>query len=257
MTLAIFLLLSLPVLFGLAVYMYKEAHTDRVVCHEWLFPGFPKSFGPFRFFFITDVHKRLVSEHIIKTAEGKADFVVIGGDLLEKGVPLDRVEKNIIKLKTIGPVYFVWGNNDYETDVSALKALLKRHGAAILDNKAAVFESPAGERVVLLGVDDAGKKRDRLDLAMQAVEPSGFRILISHNPCIVRKIKPEHQIELVLSGHTHGGQIRIFGIGLCKKGGIKKMPATTLFVSNGYGTTKLPFRLGAKAETHLITIKSG
>ena len=189
MTLVIFLCL-LPVFLVLAIYMYKEAHADRVVFHEWSFPGFPESFGSVRIFFITDIHKRIVSEQVIRSVKGKADFVVVGGDLLEKGVPLEQVEKNIIRLKSIGPVYFVWGNNDYETDIHVFKALLERHGTVILDNTAVVFESAAGERFALLGVNDAGKKRDRLDLALKAADAADFKILISHNPCIVKNYRP-------------------------------------------------------------------
>ncbi len=98
-------------------------------------------------------------------------------------------------------------------------------------------------------------ERDRLDYALLDAEKEGFRVLVSHNPAIMNKIKPEDHIHLVLSGHTHGGQIRLLGMGLHEKGGINKSGKTVLLVSNGYGTTMLPLRLGAKSETHLITIK--
>ena len=99
---------------GLLIYMYKLAFEDRVVYHTLEFPSFSQSFGTIHLFFISDIHRRSISESIIEEVKGKVDVVIIGGDLLEKGVPIDRVKENILKLKTLGPVLFVWGNNDYE-----------------------------------------------------------------------------------------------------------------------------------------------
>ncbi len=94
----------------------------------------------------------------------------------------------------------------------------------------------------MLGVDDVGLKRDRLDLALADCKEDGFRILISHNPDIINKMSGKEQISLVLSGHTHGGQIRLFPSKKYLKGGVYKHSNMTLFVSNGYGTTLVPFR---------------
>lgn len=246
----------LSFIFVLFIYMYKEAHTDRVIHQELAFPNFPKSLGQVKIFFISDIHRRNVSDKIISEVKGKADIIIIGGDLLEKGVPLERVEKNIQKLRQLGLVYFVWGNNDYEVDSHVLDALLLKYGVKILDNTAVSFESDEGDRFLLLGVDDMGTKRERLDLTLQDAEGEGFKVLVSHNPAIKIKIREEDQISFVLSGHTHGGQIRFFGMGPFEKGRIYKKGNTTYLISNGYGTTGVPLRLGAKAETHLITLKN-
>ncbi|MFC0297998.1 hypothetical protein [Geobacillus jurassicus] len=69
-------------------------------------------------------------------------------------------------------------------------------------------------------------------------------------------MKDEHHISLLLSGHTHGGQIRLFSFGLYEKRGLKWRGRTALFTSNGYGTIGALLRLGAPAEAHLITIAS-
>ncbi|WP_370314234.1 hypothetical protein [Guptibacillus hwajinpoensis] len=60
---------------------------------------------------------------------------------------------------------------------------------------------------------------------------------------------------MILSGHTHGGQIRLFGWGIREKGGIKNINGTTVVISNGYGTTTLPLRLMAPAESHIFILK--
>lgn len=240
---------------GLLVYMYRQAHLNQVIYEEISFPEFPKSLGEIKIFFISDIHRRIVADSIIEEVEGKVDLVIIGGDLLEKGVPIERVEENIKKLKKIGLLYFVWGNNDYEINPRLLDGLLLKYGVKILDNTAVSFESMEGERFQLLGVDELSTKRDRLDLALQDAGEGGFKVLVSHNPQIIKKLKKEDEVSLVLSGHTHGGQIRIFGISPYEKGKIKKYNETTLLVSNGYGTTSVPLRLGAKPETHFITLK--
>jgi uncharacterized protein len=244
---------------SLVIYMLKEAFKNKVIERDLLFKEFPPSFGKVSIFFISDIHRRIISEKIIAAIKGKTDIVIIGGDLTEKGVPLERVKENLKKLKEVSPVYFVWGNNDYEVDYHELDATMLELGVKIIDNTSVSFESENGDKLVLLGIDDISLERDRLDLALSDAEVGGFRVLVSHNPRVMDQILPEHNIHLVLSGHTHGGQIHILGYSPYEKGGIKKDQEkdVTLLVSNGYGTTALPLRLGAPAETHLITLKNG
>lgn len=251
----IYLLLALLLIGAiLLLYMYRQAFTDRVLEQELRLPDFPSSFGSVKIFFISDIHKRIISDSIINEVKGKADMVIIGGDLAEKGVSLEQVSTNIEKLKMVAPVFFVWGNNDYEFDSHELDSLLYHTGVKVLDNTAVKFESREGDTLFLLGIDDLSLGKSRLDLAMKDAEPTGFHILVSHNPAIVNRLQPGHRISLILSGHTHGGQIRIFGFGPYELGGITTKNGTTVMTSNGYGTTGVPFRLGARAETHLITL---
>lgn len=237
------------------IIMYREAIRDTLLEHTISFANFPISFGEVRIFFISDIHRRTVSRSLIQKVKGKVDFVIIGGDLAEQGVPLSRVADNIKRLNEIGQVYFVWGNNDYEIDFHELDALLLQNGVKILDNTGTLFESELGEKIWLLGVDDVGLKRDRLDLALADCKEEGFRILVSHNPDILYKLNGTERISCILSGHTHGGQIRLFHTTRFLKGGIYEYPHTTLFVSNGYGTTFVPLRFRAPAQTHLITLR--
>jgi len=250
------LLLMVIIIGGLLLlYMVREAFGNQIRRHELSFSKFPPSLGSLRIFFISDIHKRNISPKIIQEIKGNADVVVIGGDLWESGVPLDKVKGNLLKLKEIGPVYFVWGNNDYEGDVEKFKKLLDELAINIAANEAYILHSSNEESISLLGVDDLNLNKDRLDLALEGADEASFKILACHYPKIINQIRPEQQIQLVLSGHTHGGQIRIFGYGPYSKGGIKKSGNTVLLVSNGYGTTMLPLRLGAPAECHLITVK--
>jgi uncharacterized protein len=239
----------------LVIYMYKEAFTDRVVYHKLEFSTFPKSFNEVNLFFISDIHRRQISESIIAKVKGKVDVVIIGGDLAEKGVPLERVKENILKLKKLGPVLFVWGNNDYELDVPLLDAMLLNLGVKVLVNSSVLFESGESDRLYILGIDDLHTYREDIDAALSETDERSFKILVSHNPEIRRRIRPEHGISLLLSGHTHGGQIHILGFSPYEKGKLYQDQEMTMLISNGYGTTGIPLRLGAKAETHLLTIR--
>ncbi|HEU5138945.1 MAG TPA: metallophosphoesterase [Bacillales bacterium] len=250
----VFIILFVLACFLVLLYMWIEAHQNVVYRHEFRLDGLPDGFNGTRLFFISDVHRRSVSDKLIQQVKDKAELVIIGGDLMERKVPFQRVEKNLERLAEIGPVYFVWGNNDYEDDFRKLDTLLREKGVIVLDNTATRLEA-GGDSLVLLGVDDYGLERDRLDLAVKD-SPEGYRILVSHNPGIVSEMNRDLEIPFVLSGHTHGGQIRLFGWGPREKGGIKHFPELTLFISNGYGTTTLPLRLGAPAQTHLITLKN-
>lgn len=237
--------------------MIWEAFLNKVSRQELFFSDFPDSFGQVSIFFISDIHRRKISDKVIADVIGKTDIVIIGGDLTEKGVPMKRVKENIEKLKKLGPVYFVWGNNDYEVDYRKLDVILLESGVKILYNTSVTFESEMGEKICLLGVDDLHQNLDRIDFALIDAEKDSFKILASHYPDIVEKVANNHGIRLVLSGHTHGGQIHILGYSPYERGKLKVLKNTTLLISNGYGTTKLPLRLSAPAECHLIILKRG
>jgi uncharacterized protein len=250
----LFIIIGLLVVVALLFYMYKEAFADRVVYQSLEFSTFPKSFGKINLFFISDIHRRTVSDSLIEQVKGNVDVVIIGGDLLEKGVPIDRVKENIMKLKTLGPVLFVWGNNDYEIDVPILDAMLLNLGVKSLVNSSIMFQSEEGDQLHFIGLDEVSMGRHNLDQAMSNIDPNSFKILVCHNPKISRSIHSQYGISLLLSGHTHGGQIHLFGFSPYEKGSLKQENDLTILISNGYGTTGVPLRLGAKAETHLISI---
>ncbi len=249
-----FIMLILIVV-SMLLFMFIEAFRNRVRETTVHFSSYPQQLDPLHIFFISDIHKRKVSDKIIAKVRKKADFVIIGGDLLEKGVELEKVGKNIDKLNQIAPIYFVWGNNDYEVDRQNLQKLFQDKGVTEIVNSSIVIRENEFGKVTLIGVDDASLRKADLNKAYRDVEEQSFNILISHDPRLIRKLTDQTSVDLMLSGHTHGGQIRIFGLGLYPKGKLDTFHNTTQLVSNGYGTTAIPFRLGAPAETHLLSIK--
>ncbi|MBD1378643.1 metallophosphoesterase [Metabacillus arenae] len=234
------------------LFMMKKAFENNLKKDVLFFKEFTGR--EMNIFFISDLHKRVLSPNLINQIDQPVDFVFIGGDITEGKVPFARVEENIRKLTEFGPAYFVWGNNDYEVETDTLIKLLEKYNVKILKNEAVVIKEE-GIDLSILGVDDMTFDGDRLEETVEQVPKNSFKILLSHNPEIVKKIRKEYQISLVLSGHTHGGQIRFLNIGLYERGSLKSSSHYTKLVSNGYGTTLLPMRLGAPSEAHLITLK--
>ena len=251
------LILIAFILLSILYYMNREAFRNQVVEKELYYEDFPPSYGELRIFFITDVHRRMIDEEVISQVKGRADFVLIGGDLTEQGVPYSRTFENLRRLSQIGKIIFIWGNNDYEVNQNELRKMIAEHGGIILDNDLLDIHAPTGEKIQIVGINEIAFGLDRLDLALEKTNPDAFKIVLCHNPKIFRQIKEEDRVQLVLSGHTHGGQINFFGLGLYPVGKHYRTRKGDLLISNGYGTTKLPLRLGAKAETHLLTIKHG
>ncbi|MGE8077916.1 metallophosphoesterase [Peribacillus loiseleuriae] len=251
------IIIGVAIIVFLILYMWRMAFLNRILVQSLNFEDFSESAHPFSLFFISDIHRRKISPKLIDFVRNKADIVIIGGDLREGGVPLKRVTENIEKLKEIGPVYFVWGNNDYEQNEQELWTMLERQNVTILNNKSTRLKRSEHLKITLIGIEDIGEKKANYELARKDAAENDFRILISHNPLISKGVKKEHNIHLVLSGHTHGGQIRFFGIGPYKHGGITKTEKSLFLTSNGYGTSSIPLRLGAKPETHLLTLQNG
>lgn len=241
-------------LFGaLIIYMWLEGRGNKIVYTNLHFSTLPQQFSGLRIFFISDIHRRKVNGKILQQIKNNIDLIIIGGDLAEKGVPFTNIQKNVKALMKVAPTYFVWGNNDYELNHLQLEKMLVAEGVSVLSNTSVSFTRQKAV-VHLIGVDDFGHQRVDLKKALSNCT-NGFKILVSHNPSISRMLNETHDIKLLLSGHTHGGQIRLFGLGITEKAGLKSIGDDSyMLISNGYGTTRLPFRLGAPAQTHVITL---
>ncbi len=235
--------------------MIYRAHHDKIDYRIIVDHKLPKDFDGYRIFYISDIHRRHIEKSTIQSVTMNIDAVVIGGDLTEKYVPLKRTKRNIEILKKWGaPIYFVWGNNDYETNTARFSALLEKENVKILANSS---ENVKRNHAVLsfLGLDCTTYKEARVDLALK--EATGdYYILLTHIPSSFYELDKNDQekMNIVLAGHTHGGQIRVFGVGPYEKGSFKKYKNTSILVSEGYGYTLLPFRFGTSAECHVLTL---
>ncbi len=231
------------------IYMWKEAFRNHVKETVLADRRFPEK-APLALFFISDIHCRLVHPSIIRHVKGRADLVVIGGDLYEGGVNIKRIHENIERLSQIGPIFFVPGNNDYEIAFEKIAPIFSKWNVTMLKNQSVALS----DDVFLLGTDDLSKGKSDKATLFDGVPSHAFKIICSHNPAFIRVLNQGDRVALLLSGHTHGGQIRLGRWGMYEKGRWRTVKGIHTLVSNGYGTTGVPLRLGARAETHLITI---
>lgn len=253
-------LLFIATLFGIGAilfcYMLFLAHHDHVRYQTIRDERLPAKFNGFKIFFISDIHRRSIRTTTLKTILGQIDIIVIGGDLTEKGVPLDRIRNNIKKLKNMhAPIYFIWGNNDYEASPEKIKRMLEQEDVNILLN--ASKDLKRGDHIIsLVGLDCYRYGNVNLEAAMN--ESKGrYKLLITHDPSTYMELNNNEKdmFHIVLAGHTHGGQIRIFGKGLYERGKFRKIRDTNVLISEGYGYTTLPLRLGTNAECHILQLK--
>lgn len=234
---------------ALLLFMVRNAFSEKLVA-ETVDLRAAKPFKPFNLLFIADVHRRVIRAGLL---DFPVDIVVIGGDLVEKGVPLERVAENVKRLVALAPVYFVWGNNDREVDETSLRQIFEQSGVIVLDDRSVPLFG--NEQLKLVGLDHFAYKPDGFENAFKEVGEDDTVLFVSHTPFDFWKVKGDYSADLLLAGHTHGGQIRIGPFGLFKKGSMKVKKDRIELISNGFGTTTLHLRLGAQAEYHVLTVR--
>jgi len=217
---------------------------------------------------ITDLHigktlgKEFVDSVVKQINALDADIVVITGDLVD--MPVEQIGNKLDSLRNIESrlgVYYVPGNHEYFYGVNKIMAYVESLGIKVLLNRSIVLN----HMINLAGVSDMmGKRFDFLppDLkaALSHVKPELPTILLSHQPKIVTEMKDE-KIDLILSGHTHGGQIFPFGLLVLLdqpylSGLYQHSARTQVFVSNGAGYWGPAVRIMAPSEIVKINLKS-
>lgn len=242
--LAILLLLFL-------VFMVRQAFENNIRQHEIVREGINEEF---KVFFISDVHNRWIDEKMLATLN-KIDVIIIGGDFVDKRTSEMKIEGNLKRLQAIAPIYFVWGNNDREIDEKKLTKLFQKYEVTVLCNNSIKLSNM--ENPVRLCAVDFHCKESNIKSAIEEVEEQDSVLFIAHNPQIFSKIRDELKPALLMGGHLHGGQIRFGRLGMYMNGSFKERKGIPTLISNGYGTTFIPLRFGAKPECHVIHIRFG
>ncbi|MBV8856117.1 MAG: metallophosphoesterase [Acidobacteria bacterium] len=256
---------GVPSVYGNLVEAWAYEVTETVVKVKDL----PGRFEGFRIAQVSDVHhSRLVPIEEVRRVvalanETRADMVALTGDYttsLPKYV--EPCAEVLSELRAPEGVWAVLGNHDHRTDGPLTRQSLLRHGIQVLTNQNTELRRGA-DVLQLAGVDDWGWGMADFARALRGVDTSRPSLLLAHEPMAL-DVPETRGVSLILSGHTHGGQINLPG-GVAPARyvfehlrylrGRYESAGTQLYVSRGTGVIGVPVRLGARPEVAVIQLQ--
>ncbi len=276
-------------LFGTLFYGFSNKYNYKVISKKLKFEHLPPAFKGLKVVHISDIHsgsftdKHAVGKGIEMILQQQPDLILFTGDLVNNmAVEMDEYKDVFSRLKAPMGVYSVLGNHDYGDYVQwpvdglskaqNLENLKKVHadmGWRLLMNEHVVFEKE-GQRIVLLGIENWGAKArfpkyGRMDLAYEGAAHHPFKILMSHDPSHwdAEVLTKYPDIDLTLSGHTHGMQFGVEIPGLKwspvqymykKWAGHYQEGRQHLYVNRGYGFIGYPGRVGVMPEITVLEL---
>ncbi|RLF09960.1 MAG: hypothetical protein DRJ68_05705 [Thermoprotei archaeon] len=233
------------------------------------FEGLPDDLAGFRIVQVSDMHfgmwhLPIRDSLVLSSVEGlKPDVIVVTGDLICRSSAMSEAISFVAHLTSIAPTYVIMGNWDYWSgaNMTSFREELERVGAVVLVNQH--VELRVGSAVMyIIGVDDPYTWRDDLDKAMSGVPSNSFKLLLAHSPQIIDRAAG--RVDLILAGHTHGGQVKIPLLGplfvpLPGKyrqyvEGLFSVNGTLMYVNRGVGTSLMPIRFLTPPEVTLIVL---
>lgn len=229
----------------------------------------PKSLEGFRVVQLSDIHHGPFSstEQICRAVETanrlKPDVIALTGDYISRERQYAASCAEMLgQLRARYGVFAVLGNHDHWTDAALITDLFRAEGITVLINEGMRFEQ-RGAAFWLAGVDDTMVGLEDISLALAGAQRDEMKLLLAHNPIILRRAA-RAGVDLVLSGHTHGGQVA-FRPERNESGrqrrrllkGLGREGNTQIYVNRGLGTVVLPIRYGCPPEISLLELRCG
>lgn len=222
---------------------------------------------------VTDIHygpvvdMDFVREIVQTTIAQSADLILMTGDYSTHGTGLVReLGKVLAKLEAPLGKFATLGNHDYHGGPGRVTDLLRSAGVTVLANSHVILEL-GGAKLCIVGIEDMWQGRPSLERALAGVPESVPRILLCHNPDFAEKMSAEARVDLMLCGHTHGGQVKIpFGprpilpVRYRKyAAGLNTGPHCRVYTSRGLGMLgigSVGWRFNCRPELPIITLRS-
>lgn len=269
-------LLALLALFALAAgFVYWQNFTLQVEPVELFFESLPPQFDGLRVAELSDLHGRSFGKNnvrLLRTLQkARPDMICICGDLFDEKTDLTMLEPLLTGLTDIAPVYYVTGNHEWQ--VKNLREILQKMrawGVTVLENEERVL-SRGGAEMVVAGVHDPCGPYDMKTPAalvreLRSAQGNDFILMLSHRNDELA-MWSQLGVQLVLSGHCHGGVVRLPFVGGVfgtrrelfpeYDAGVYRQDGTTLFVSRGLGYTNVHFRLFNRPHVPIMILRSG
>lgn len=244
-------------------FHYRISETDVFI------RDLPERFENFRITQLTDIHhSRILGidqvQHVVALAQlTKPDMFVLTGDYTTSYRRfIEPCAEALAPLNAPEGVWAVLGNHDHYTDPELTTRALRRHRISVLDNAHTTLQR-GPDSLQLSGIDDWTWNATDWTRAFSGLKPSTPTILLSHQP-VVLDFEQTKNVALILSGHTHGGQVRLPVLGAPARFATKDLKydrglfhrgETQLYVSAGTGVIGLPLRLGVRPEIAVLRLK--
>jgi predicted MPP superfamily phosphohydrolase len=247
-----------------------EAHWLHVVEATVAVPRLPPAFAGLRVGLLTDPHLGPFNplEYVAAAVDAlnarRPDLIAVGGDYAHGAHGPACVRpclRELARLTAPLGVFGVPGNHDHWDGIAATHRALRDFGLTDVTNRGAWVERGA-DRLRVGGVDDWMCGRPRLAPALGDAGPDDCCLLLSHNPEFTEQID-DARVALVLSGHMHGGQVLIPGLGYRQLparygakylAGLVRGPHAAVYVSRGVGSIGVPVRFNCRPEVNLLTL---
>lgn len=228
----------------------------------------PAAFDGFRIAFISDLHykslfKEKGLENLVRLLnDQRADALLVGGDLHEGCEYVAPVISALAAVKVSMGTYMVLGNNDYEACYADIVRQLEAHNIHLLEHRVDTLKRDGAE-ILIAGVRNPFNLQKNGVSPTLALSPDDFVILLTHTPDYAEDVAITNT-DLVLAGHTHGGQVTLFGLyapilpshyGQRFRGGLKRnSQGIPMIITNGLGTSNRNIRMFAPSEVVVIEL---
>jgi predicted MPP superfamily phosphohydrolase len=219
---------------------------------------------------ITDVHlypmtqPELVKKSVLMANELNPDLVVLTGDYVWQDLAaIDELAPILSGLDAKYGVFSTLGNHDYWLDADVVTAAMESAGLPVLINQGLSIQQGKGS-IYIGGLDDGWSGHPNLDKTLEGVNSAEAVILLCHEPDLADQYSLDGRVDVQLSGHTHGGQIRFPGIGalvlpyLGRKYdlGLYKVNDMLLYTNRGLGVISEPVRFNCPPEISQFVLHS-
>ncbi len=238
----------------------------RITTHDFELPGLPRELDGLRAVQLTDLHRcHLTSDSVLRKAvslalESKPDIVFLTGDYVTTSTAdVDPCGHILAPLKARLGVFAVLGNHDYTVSCTMVTNMLEKHGIRVLVNENVRLDGG----LVVAGLEDDRYGKPDVARTLHGVKRNDPLVVLAHNPIHVEKFSERSC--LVLSGHTHGGQIHLpiltqremrrIGAGRYRAGWYTAGKAA-VYVNYGLGQVGFPVRFLCKPEVSVFTLRS-
>ena len=269
------------IVIGLVLFFNYQNNSITINEIEFKNDNIPDSFKGYKILQISDLHNKEFGKEqetiLSKINKINPDIIVVTGDLIDsKNTNVDVAMKLINKAINISPIYYISGNHEaWSTSYNELKSKLEDSGVIVLENEKTQLLK-GRDTIDIIGLSDtsfinsdlleyAGNVKTEKLLNTLSENSSNFKILLSHRPELFDTYS-NSSVDLVFSGHAHGGQFRlpfIGGLVAPDQGffpklteGIHTSNNTTMVISRGLGNSIIPIRLFNRPELVVVTLSN-